>query len=435
MNPLPKQWSQANPTGQYYLPLQDDKIHYAGQPIALVVAGTADQAEHAGTLIKVEYEAAPTLPFNPSTAAHAIDPTVPPDSPLQTRLYWDPNASVGDAEAGIRDAAIKIAQSYTTSDRHHNQMEPHATLAISGADGSLTLFETTQGISGTKALVASVAGISPEKVTVLSPFLGGGFGGKAYVWPHTLLAVFASRALHRAVRLQLTRAQMYSMVGHQPATIQTMAIGADREGKLAGIKHDSVSPTSMFEHYIEFAGNASKSLWKTSRGIATTHKVLRTNRNTPAPMRAPHEAVGLFATESAMDELAYASGIDPVQLRLLNDTNVDPDSGRPFSTRRLKQCLQQGAQQFGWEKRSSAPRSMREGRYLIGQGVATAIYCSWRWQAKARVTLKGDGSALVESGMHDLGTGTYTVMCQVAADELGLASTRDAIGSDCLIRR
>jgi xanthine dehydrogenase YagR molybdenum-binding subunit len=300
-------------------------------------------------------------------------------------------------------------------------MEPHATVAAWDASGGLTLYETTQHIFGAKELVSIVLGVPFEKITVVSHFLGGGFGGKAYVWPHTLLTAIAARALNRPVRIQLTRAQMYSMVGHQPATIQTIELAADGRGKLAGIRHESTSPTPVFDNYIEYAAMASRHLWAAGAGIATNHKVVHVNRNTPTAMRSPHEALGHFALESAMDELAYAAGVDPVQLRLLNDSETDPLSGRPFSTRAIRKCLAEGGARFGWDKRTPAPRSMRDGRYLIGQGMAGAIYTHWRWPANARVTLKSDGSALVEAGMHELGTGTYTVMQQVAADALGLA--------------
>jgi xanthine dehydrogenase YagR molybdenum-binding subunit len=217
------------------------------------------------------------------------------------------------------------------------------------------------------------------------------------------------------------------MVGHQPATIQTIALGASRDGKLTGIRHESISPTSVFDNYIEYAANCTRSLWGASVGIATNHKTVRVNRGTPTVMRPPHEALGHFALESAMDELAYATGVDPVALRLLNDTAIDPHSGRPFSTRAMRACLTAGAARFGWENRTPGPRSMRDGRYLIGQGVAGAIYTHWRWPAKARVTLNREGTALVEAGMHDLGTGTYTVMQQVAADALGLPPEKVAV--------
>ena len=415
MNPTPKPWSHLHPFGQGYLPLQDDQIHYAGQPVALVVANTLDQAAYAGTLVKVEYDEKPPVVFNAETAKRAIDPP---------QFLWPVSSSVGDPAKGLADGAIRIEGVYTTPDRHHNQMEPHATLATWDASGVLTIFDSTQHIFGMRELVSIVLGMPQEKITVVSRFVGGGFGGKAYVWPHTLMAALAAREVRRPVRIQLTRAQMYSMVGRQPATIQTITLAADKTGKLTGIRHDSISPTSVFDNYIEYAANASRSLWGASGGIATSHKILHVNHNTPTAMRSPHEAIGHFAIESAMDELAYAVGADPVALRLLNDTPVDPHSGRPFSTRGIRRCLTEGAQRFGWDKRNPAPRSMRDGRYLIGQGVAAAIYTHWRWPAKARVILKSDGSALVESGMHEIGGGTYTVMRQVAADALGLPPDR-----------
>ena len=412
MNPTPRPWSHLRPHGQGYLPLQDKDIHYAGQPIALVVAATRDQASYAGSLIRVEYEMRQPIVFDEAAVREAA---VPPQS------LWPVASSVGDADTGIADGDIKIKQTYATADRHHNQMEPHATTAVWAADGSLTLYETTQHIFGARELVAIVLGMPSHKITVVSHFLGGGFGGKAYVWPHTLLTALAAKVVDRPVKVQLTRAQMYSMVGHQAATVQTIALGARKDGQLTGIRHESISPTSMFDNYIEYAALATRSLWAASGGIATNHKTVHVNRNTPTAMRSPHEALGHFAIESAMDELAYATGVDPVELRLLNDATNDPLSGRPFSTRGMRQSLVDGAQRFGWARRTPEPRSMREGRYLIGQGMAGAIYTHWRWPAKARVTLDGEGHVLVQAGSHDLGTGTYTVMQQIVADALGLS--------------
>jgi xanthine dehydrogenase YagR molybdenum-binding subunit len=411
MNPTPKPWSLLHPYGQGYLPLQDDQIHYAGQPVALVVADTADQAAYAGTLVKIEYETSPPVVFDSNSAKGAFDPP---------QFLWPVSSSVGDPEKGIAEGAVKIEAVYTTADRHHNQMEPHATLSTWDESDQLTIFDSTQHISGTRELVSIVLGIPRQNITVVSRFVGGGFGGKADVWPHTLMAAVAARVLRCPVRIQLTRAQMYSMVGYGPATIQTIALAADKSGKLTGIRHDSISPTSTFDNYIEYAANVSRSLWGASGGISTGHKIVDVNHNTPTAMRSPHEAHGHFAVESAMDELAYKIGVDPVALRLLNDTPVDPYTGRPFSTRGVRRCLIEGAQRFGWNKRNPEPRSMRDGRYLIGQGVAVAMYTHWRWSAKARVVLRHDGSAVVESGMHELGGGTYTVMQQVAADALGL---------------
>ena len=406
-------WSHLRPQGQTYLPLQDDRIHYAGQPVALVVAATLDQATYAGTLIKVAYETHPPVVFDLRTAME--DAVEPP------QRMWPLSSSVGDADRAIADAAVKIEQTYTMSDRHHNPMEPHATLAVWDGDGSLTLYDSTQMVVGTKKLVSLVLGIPEEKINVVCEFLGGGFGGKSWSWPHTLLAALAAKVVNRPVRLQLSRAQMYSMVGHQAGTVQTIALGANSDGNLSGIRHDSINPTSMFDDYVEYAAMASRHLWRASGGIATSHRVVHVNRNSPVVLRAPMEAQGHFALECAMDELAYATGVDPVELRLRNDTDTDPYSGRPFSTRALRECLTRGAARFGWDRRTPEPRSMRDERYLIGQGVAAAIYTHWRWPGKARVTINGGGSALVEAAAHDIGTGTYTVMAQVAADVLGLA--------------
>ena len=406
-------WSHLRPQGQTYLPLQDDQIHYAGQPVALVVAATLDQATYAGTLIKVAYEAHPPVVFDLRTAKEdAVEPS---------QRMWPLSSSVGDADKAIVGAAVKIEQTYTMSDRHHNPMEPHATLAVWDGDGSLTLYDSTQMVVGTKKLVSLVLGIPEEKINVVCEFLGGGFGGKSWSWPHTLLAALAAKVVNRPVLLQLSRAQMYSMVGHQAGTVQTIALGANSDGNLSGIRHDSINPTSVFDDYVEYAAMASRHLWRASGGIATSHRVIHVNRNSPVVLRAPMEAQGHFALECAMDELAYATGIDPVELRLRNDTDTDPYSGRPFSTRALRECLTKGAARFGWDIRTPEPRSMRDGRYLIGQGMAAAIYTHWRWPGKARVTINADGSALVEAAAHDIGTGTYTVMAQVAADVLGLA--------------
>jgi xanthine dehydrogenase YagR molybdenum-binding subunit len=412
-------WSHLRPQGQTYLPLQDDRIHYAGQPIALVVATTLDQAAHAGTLIKTSYETRSPVVFDLRTAREdAIEPP---------QRMWPLSSSIGNADKAIADAAVKVEQIYTMPDRHHNPMEPHATLAVWDDAGTLTLYDSTQMVVGTRKLASLVLSIPEEKINVVCEYLGGGFGGKSWSWPHTLLAALAAKVVNRPVRLQLTRAQMYSMVGHQAATVQTIALGADRDGKLNGIRHDSVNPTSVFDDYVEYAAVASRHLWGASGGIATSHKVVHVNRNSPVVLRAPMEAQGHFALESAMDELAYATGVDPVELRLRNDIETDPYSGRPFSTRALRECLTKGAARFGWDKRTPEPRSMRDGRYLIGRGVAAAIFTHWRWPGKARVTLNGDGSALVEAAAHDIGTGTYTVMTQVAADALGMAPDKVAV--------
>jgi xanthine dehydrogenase YagR molybdenum-binding subunit len=413
MNPAP--WSHLRPQGQTYLPLQDDKIHYAGQPVAIVVAETLDQAAYAGTLIDIECEVDRPVVFGPQMATEAIE---------TPQRMWPLSSSIGDADKAIAVAAVKIERAYTMPDRHHNQMEPHAALAVWEDDGALTLYDSTQMVVGTRRLASLVLGVPEEKINVVCEFLGGGFGGKSWSWPHSLLAALAAKVVNRPVHMQLTRAQMYSMAGHQAATVQTIALGSGLDGKLTGIHHDSVNPTSLFDDYVEYAALASRHLWRASGGISTSHRVVHVNRNSPVVLRAPMEAQGHFALESAMDELAYATGVDPVELRLRNDTNTDPYSGRLFSTRALRECLIEGAARFGWDKRTPEPRSMRDGRYLLGQGMAAAFFTHWRWPGKARVTLNGAGLGLVEAAAHDIGTGTYTVMAQVAADGLGLTPDR-----------
>lgn len=286
MNPTPKPWSHLHPHGQSYLPLQDDRILYADQPIALVVATTRDQAAFAGTLIWVDYETEQPGVFGPQAPNDAVQPP---------KFLWPVASSVGNADEAISASPFRIKQIYTTSDRHHNPMEPHATTAVWDANGALTPYETTQHIFGTRELVSMVLGMPQEKINVVSQFLGGGFGCKGYVWPHTLMAALAAKVLGRPVHVQLTRAQMYSMVGHQAASIRTIALGSDGTGLLNGIRHDSITPSSMFDNYIEYAALCPRSLWDARGGIATNHKIVHVNRNTPTALRAPHEALGHFA--------------------------------------------------------------------------------------------------------------------------------------------
>jgi len=245
MNSLP--WSHLHPQGQSYLPLQDDKIHYAGQPVALVVARTLDQATYAGTLIQIEYTVDRPIVFSPQMANEAVEPP---------QRMWPLGSSIGDAEKAIAQAPFKVERRYTMPDRHHNQMEPHATLAVWDDDSTLTLYDSTQMVGGTRKLVSLVLGLPEEKVNVVCEFLGGGFGGKSWSWPHTLLAAVAAKVLRRPVHLQLTRAQMYSMAGHQPATVQTITLAAERDGNLTGIRHDSINPISVFDDYVEYAAKA-----------------------------------------------------------------------------------------------------------------------------------------------------------------------------------
>jgi len=318
----------------------------------------------------------------------------------------------------LATAAVKVEQTYTTPVENHNPMEPHATTAVWQGD-HLLLYDATQGVFGAKKKVAAVLGISPENVRIMSYFVGGGFGCKGSVWAHVVLAAMAARQVNRPVKLVLGRMQMFGPVGFRPETMQQVSLGATREGKLTALRHAGTSITSTFDEFIEPVAKTARMIYACPH-IETSHRLVRLNVGTPTYMRAPGEASGSFALESAMDELAYALKIDPIELRLRNYAEVDPDKKLPWSSKSLRECYQQGAARFGWQKRNPTPRSMRDGDTLIGWGMATATYPTNRSPASAIAQIKADGTAVVRSGSQDIGTGTYTVMTQIAADALGM---------------
>ena len=350
----PAAWSHLRPQGQTYLPLQDDKIVYAGQPVALVVAETRDQAAYAGTLIDIEYEADRPVVFRQEMASEAIEPP---------QRMWPLSSSVGNADKAVADAAVMIERTYTMPDRHHNQMEPHATLAVWDDDGALTLYDSTQMVVGTRKLVSLVLGLPEEKINVVCEFLGGGFGGKSWSWPHTLLAALAAKAVNRPVRCGCPCADvLYG--GHQAATVQAIALGANRDGKLTGIRHDSINPTSPFDDYVEYAAMASRHLWHASGGSHEPQGCPREPQHA-GRVACAMEAQGHYALECAMDELAYAVGVDAVQLRLRNNAETDPYSGRPFSTRALRDAPDPRSDEHNRYRkpgRSNFPGADRDGK-------------------------------------------------------------------------
>lgn len=403
------------PAGRVLSLLQDDRVDYNGQPIGVVVADTLEHAADAMRMIEVEYSetSGAVLDFEQARrAAH---------SPGKV-LGDDADSARGDVAAGLRDAAAKLDASYATPIEHHNPMEPHATIAA--WDGArLTLYDATQYVSGVRDTIAKTLGIAPEKVTVISPFVGGGFGCKGSMWSHVALAAMASRQVGRPVKLVLDRPQMFSVTGNRPRTDQHVVLGARSDGTLSAMQHDAVSETSMIEDWTEPCTFVTRMLYACPNQ-ATSQRLARLNVGTPTFMRAPGESSGSFALETAMDELAAQLGIDPVELRLRNDADHDPHKNKPFSSRALRECYRVGAERFGWSSRSAAPRSMRDGRWLVGMGVASATYPALRSPAEAAVRLTADGIAVVQSGSQDLGTGTYTVMTQVAADALGFPVER-----------
>jgi len=402
------------PAGRTLSLLQDDAIHYNGEPIGVVVAETFEQAVDAATAVVVSYsKTAAQLDFEKAKSS-AYRPEKLTRGPAD--LSW------GDVDAGLRETEARIDRIYTTPMEHHNPMEPHATIAQWEGD-RLTLHDATQGVSGVRQTVAKIFGISADNVRVIDPFVGGGFGCKGSAWSHVVLAAMAAKEVGRPVKLVLSRPQMFGPVGGRPQTEQRIVLGARRDGRLTLVRHDVISHTSFMEDFAEPSSQPTRALYACPNG-ATTQRLVQLNVGVPTFQRAPGESTGTFATECAMDELAYELGIDPLELRLRNYAEVEPSSGKQWSSKRLRECYRVAAERFGWSRRNPKPRSMRDGRSLIGWGMGTATYPAHRMPASASAHLLRDGTAIVRSGTQDLGTGTYTVMTQIAAETLGLPVER-----------
>jgi len=397
------------PAGRVLSLLQDNTVHYNNQPIAVVVASTLDQAIYAASLIDVKYqEDSPQLNFEagmPSAhpGSHGKDPA---------------DVSEGQLNQALAAADVKLDEIYTTPIQNHNPMEPHATIAQWEGD-KLTLYDATQYISGVKQTIAKTIGIPEENVRVLCPFTGGGFGCKGSTWSHVTLAAMAAKVAQRPVKLVLDRSQMFGPVGARPRTHQRIVLAARNDGTLTAIEHHVYSHTSVFEDFTEPSSVQTRMLYA-SPAISTSQRLVPLHLGTPTFQRAPGESTGTFALEIAMDELAYKLNLDPIELRLKNYAEKDPTTNKPFSSKHLRECYQQGAEHFGWSKRNPAPRSVQRKGELIGMGMATATYPANRSSASARVQFEPSGRVTVASGSQELGTGTYTIMAQVAAATLKL---------------
>jgi xanthine dehydrogenase YagR molybdenum-binding subunit len=398
------------PAGRIMTLLQDDAVHYNGQPIALVIADTLEAAAHAASLVEASYEErTPVLDFEDGKP-HAVQPEDEDDY------------NRGNPSQAIDAASVRLTATYTTPLEYHNPMEPHATTAVWEGD-RLTLYDSSQFISGVRKVVAKAFGMSESRVRVVSHHVGGGFGGKGSVWSHVVLAAMAAKAVGRPVRLALERPQMYGPVGYRPRTEQRIAIGAAEDGRLEAITHDFLSDTSKIEEWTENCGSTTRMLYLCP-DLRTSGRLVKLDIGTPTFLRAPGHTPGSFALESAMDELAYRLGIDPIELRLRNHAGRDPERDQDWSSKSLRECYALGAARFGWSRRTPEPRSMREGHALIGMGMATATYPAHRMRASASAEFLADGTALVRSGTQEIGTGTYTVMTQIAAQTLGLRLER-----------
>lgn len=398
--------------------LQDRNVLYNGQNVAVVIADTLQRAQAAAQAIRVRYVEGEAITTMDSALRNAREPKQFANGRAK------PDSRKGDPDAAMQRATIGIDATYITPIEHHNPMEPHATIAQWDGD-NLTVWTTTQGITAAQHTLAALFRLDAKQVTVLCPFVGGGFGCKGNTWPQAALAAMAARYIRRPVKLEVTRQQMFTSNGYRPRTVQHLRLGADMQGKLQAVRHDSLTQMSMPElgEFAEPAGLASRMLYA-APNISTSHRLVGVNQGLPTYMRAPGEASGMFALESAMDELAYAAKVDPVELRLRNYADADATEGKPFASKGLRQCYEQGSKAFGWSKRTPVPMSMRDGQMLIGWGMATATYPTNRMPASAIVRLLPDGSALVRCGTQDIGTGTYTTMAQVAGDELGLPPER-----------
>ena len=399
------------PEGSPFRPLYDDRIWFSGQPIALVVAEEPEIARFAASLVRVEYDAAAhvTNLHRRRDAAVALEPAENPFAPPRPR---------GRPEQALAAAGVHHRGEYSVPIEHHNPMEPYASTVIFEPDGKLTVYDKTQGVQNVQRYLYSVLEMEPAEVRVLSPFVGGAFGSGLRPQYQVILAALAARALKRSVRVVLTRQQMYGL-GYRPAMLQQIELGANAEGTLDAITHEAVTVTSQYEEFHRQETGWSGLLYK-SASAKYTHKLAQLDLPTSCDMRAPSAATGVYALECAMDELAVALKIDPLDLRLRCYSDRDQHTDRPYGSKSLRDCYRQGAEAFGWDKRDPEPRSMRDGTELVGWGMATGVWEALQVPISVRIVLTANGHAEVSCATSDIGTGTYTIMTQVAAEMLGL---------------
>jgi len=393
--------------------LQDDRIFYSNQPIAVAVAETFEAALEAAALVRAQYaEQSPSIRLDQGLPKAYI--------PKKAGGAGDPGkSSRGNFDSEFAHAALRMEEIYTTPFQTHSPLEPHATTAVWDGPDRLTLYDTSQGIFGDRKRVSELLGLKLENVRVVSLFLGGGFGSKGPCWSHTMICALAARQVNRPVKLVVRRPQMFGPVGCRSATHQTISIGAQPDGKLSALKNETVTHTSTFDEFTETATLPTRMLYSVANNT-TVQNLIRSDIGTPSYTRAPGEAPGTYALEVAMDELAVKLKMDPLALRLKNYADHDEDKNLPWSAKSLRECYAKGAERFGWSNRHPEPRSMRDGHTLIGWGMATAVYPARRSPASARARLNPDGSLLVEAGTQDVGGGTYTIMTQIAADALAV---------------
>jgi xanthine dehydrogenase YagR molybdenum-binding subunit len=390
--------------------LQNDRVRYVNQPIAVVIAETLEAATEGAALLSPRYEAEPAR-----ATLDATDSFTPP----AVGVGHPAVVAHGDVQDALASSALTIDASYETPAQYHNPMEPHAIVA--SWDGETLSIDTpSQGMAMAQGRLGGLFGISPDKIHIRSPFLGGGFGCKGLVKGPQVLGILAAKLVGRPVKLVLRREQMFGPVGHRSPSRQRLRIGTSADGKLTAIEHRAKIATSSFDDFFEPAADASHSLYA-SPVIATSHEAVRLDTGTPLFMRAPGEATGSLALESAIDEMAEACGLDPLSFRLKIYADVEPITGKPFSSKALRECYARAAEKFGWSKRPLQPRQMRDkDGFLVGWGMGTATFPALMFAAEARAVIRRDGSGVMETGAHDMGQGAWTAFAQIAADALAL---------------
>jgi len=389
--------------------LQTDAVAYCGQVVAAVVAETPEVAVEAAARIAVRYDEQPH-----DVVLRADHPSL--YKPPKVNPNFETDTHQGDVDRALADAPVSIDHTYVTPHYHNNPLEMHATIATWSDDG-VTLYDTNQGPHGIRDDVAKAFGLQPERVRIISPYVGGGFGSKAFTHPHVILTVMAAKLAGRPVKYQLSRRQMFALVGYRTPTIQRVQLGAQNDGTLTAIAHDVIEQTSTIEEFAEQTAVATRMMYA-APNRRTTHRLARLDLPSPTIFRAPGECPGMFALECAIDELANELGIDPVELRMRNEPAVDPETKHPFSSRGLVACLRDGAQRFGWDERDPRPRERLDGRWLIGTGVAASTYPTRRRPSQALIRVDRDGHYAALIGASDIGTGTWTALRQIAADAL-----------------
>lgn len=396
----------------------DASIYFNGQPIAVVVADTLERAQYGASLVKVTYAKGKSLTGLEDHMDRAVAPK---------KAKADPKGMNSDFVRGkagaYKDAEFQVNEQYIQPSEAHHPMELHSIIANWEAEDRLTLVDKTQGSQQTAASIAKSFQLPVGNVKVLSTYVGGAFGSALRVWPHEIVAILAAKKVQKPVKLVLHRNQMSYMVGYRPHTLQKVAIGASKDGKILGISHESYGQTSMYEEFTENTLQMSRMMYDVPN-VDTIYRIVPLNVSTPAPMRGPGEATGSYALECAMDELSYKLDMDPIQLRLANYAAQDPDKKMPWSSNYLKECYQLGADKIGWDKRKSKPDAIQEGEWKIGYGMATGTFGAFRGGASAKAVFRPDGTLLLQSAIADIGPGTATTMTVIAAESLGLPAAQ-----------